>query len=83
MGILWFYSFIAVVRGKSSSTSIVYVQKLSYINSAWKCMNRFAIVYMVNPKLYVNKLLREQVYKCLKEIFHPINMSGIINVMKK
>ena len=33
-------------------------------------VNQFAIGYMVNPTLHVNKELRDQVEKCLKENFH-------------
>ena len=46
-------------------------------------MNQFAIGYMVNPILYVNKALRYQVEKCLKEKFHSSTQSDIKNLMVK
>ena len=54
-----------------------------YINSTEKYMNQFAIGYMVNPKLNVNKVLIYQVEKFLKYKFHSNNMSGIKNIFKK
>ena len=38
----------------------------SYINGTEKCMNKFAIGYMVKPTLNVNKVFIEQVGKRLK-----------------
>ena len=43
-----------------------------------KRMNQFPIIYMINPRLNVNKVFRDQVEKFLKEKFHIGNMSGII-----
>ena len=46
-------------------------------------MNNFTIGYMLNTTLNVNKVFRDQVGKLLKDAFHPGNMSGINNVLKK
>ena len=54
-----------------------------YINGTEKRMNQFEILYMVNPTLHVNKVFIYQVYKCLRETFHPSKMPGIRNVIKK
>ena len=40
--------------------------KLVYINSTEKCMNQFAIRYMVNPILNFNKVFRETKDKRLR-----------------
>ena len=61
MLILWCYSVIDIVRGKSLSTYISYFQKNIYINSKEKNINQFAIVFMVNPTLHINKALIDQV----------------------
>ena len=46
-------------------------------------MNKFEIGYMINPALNVDKVFREKVDKCLREIFHQNTMSIIINVQKQ
>ena len=40
-------------------------------------MNKFAIRYMVNPKLHVNKVFRDQLEIKLKETFHSSTQSGV------
>ena len=50
---------------------------LVYTNNTEKRINIFAIGYMVNPTLYVNKVLRDQVETFLKETYHSSTMSGI------
>ena len=81
MAILWCCSGIVIVRVKSSSTSIEYVQNLFNINSTYKYIDQFSIGYMVNHKIHVNKVFREQVDKCLGETFHEINMTDIRNFL--
>ena len=49
------------------SASIVYVQKVVYINISEKCMNQFAIGYMVNNTLNVNNVFIDQVENAWKE----------------
>ena len=56
MGILWRYSVIVVVRGKSLPTYIAYVHNFVYINSTNKRINEFTIGYIVNPTLHDNKV---------------------------
>ena len=34
-------------------------------------INYFSIGYMTNPKLNINKAFREQVHKCMNNIFGP------------
>ena len=63
MGILLCYSTIVVVRGKKLPTSIAYVQRNFYINTTKKRINLFAIGYMINPTLNVNRMFRDQVEK--------------------
>ena len=61
MGILRCYYFIAIVRGKSTPTFIIYAQNICLYEWYKKHMNIFAIEYMVNPALNVNKVFRYQV----------------------
>ena len=42
-----------------------------------KYLNKFAIGYMVNPTLHVNRAFIYQVEKCLKDIFHSNTHYGI------
>ena len=77
MGVLWCYYAIVIVRSESLLTLIAYVQNFIYINNTKKRINLFAIVYMVNPILHVNKVLREQVDTCLRENFHRSTMTGM------
>ena len=46
-------------------------------------MSQFAIVYMVNPSFHVNKVFREQYYKCLREAFNQSTMTGKKMLLKK
>ena len=48
-----------------------------YMNSIGKRMNQFAIEYIVNPTLKINKVFSDQVEKKLEEIFHSSITSGI------
>ena len=52
-------------------------RNIVYINTTEKQMNQFAIGYMINPTLNVNRVLRAQVKKVSKEIFHQSIMIGI------
>ena len=65
------------------STSITYFQKIYFINTAKERMNQFAIGYMTNPTLHVNKVFRDQVEKCLNETFYQITMKGIRMLWEK
>ena len=60
MVILWFYSTIAVIRDNSSYTSIAYFQKI-IINKTEERINPFAIGYMINSTLHVNKVFIDKV----------------------
>ena len=46
-------------------------------------MNQFAISYMINPTLHVNKMFRDQFEKCLRATFHHNTMENIRDVMRK
>ena len=61
MRILLCYSVISIVKDKSSSPSIAYVQFFVYMNSTEKLINPFAIGYMVNHALHDNKVFRKNV----------------------
>ena len=75
---------LLILLGVNNRLPLLHISKIFvYIDSIEKRMNKFEIVYMVKPKLNVNKAFREQVDKFLKETCRPSNMSGIRNVIKK
>ena len=47
------------------------------------CTNKFAIGYMVNPKIHVNKVFIETIDKCLNAKFHEKTMENIRDDLKK
>ena len=49
-------------------------RKFVYINITNERINKVAIGYMINPKLLVNKVFREQVKKCWGYIFYKDTM---------
>ena len=53
-----------------------------HIYSTDEWINQFAIGYMINPSLHINKLFRQQVEKFLNATFHEKTMVTIIYVMK-
>ena len=68
MGILWYYSDIAIV-GVNYCLPILYMSKtFVYVNSIEKLLNQFLIGYMVKPTLNVNKVFRDQVENSWKKI---------------
>ena len=66
MVILWCYSKIYSVKGKSSSTSNAYVKTFVFLNTTEELINLFEIRYMIKPTLHVQKVVRDQVEKFLK-----------------
>ena len=54
-----------------------------FINTEKDRTNQFAIRYMTNPTLHVNKVFRNQVLKLLKETFHQSTMKGIRMLREK
>ena len=46
-------------------------------------INQFAIGYMINPSLNINKVLREQTEKCLSATFHEKTMEYIRGCLEK
>ena len=64
--------------GVNHCLPILYMsQNNMYMNSIGKRMNQFAIEYIVNPTLKINKVFSDQVEKKLEEIFHSSITSGI------
>ena len=53
-----------------------------HLHSAYERINQFAIGYMINPSLHVNKVFREQVEKLLNATFIEDKMVPIKDVMK-
>ena len=47
------------------------------------CINQFLIDYIIKPSLYVNKLLIEQVEKCLNATLYEETIKNIRDVLKK
>ena len=56
---------------------------LVYLYMADKQINQFAIVYIINPSLHINKVFIEQVEKCLRATYRENTMYNIIDVMRK
>ena len=56
---------------------------LAYLYTPDKRFNQFSIGYMIKPTLHVNRVLRQQVEKCLRATFNQNTMVGIQNVMRK
>ena len=56
---------------------------LVYTYTTEKLISQFAIGYMVNPTIHVNKVFREQVEKFLRSTFHQNIMEGIKSVTIK
>ena len=50
---------------------------LVYLYTIDERINRFAIGYMINPTLHVNKVFRKQVVICLKGTFYKNTTEGI------
>ena len=46
-------------------------------------INEFSIGYMINPKSNINKSLREKLFKCMNNIFGPINQPYIKATLSK
>ena len=64
MGKNWCYPTIAIDRSKSFSKYNKYVKTLVYIYTTDKQIKKFAIGYMINSSLHINKVFIEQVEKC-------------------
>ena len=77
MGNNWCYYKIAIVRGKTLSIYDTYVKILVYLYTTDKQINLFAIGYIVNPSLSVNKVFIKQVEKYLRVTFHEIIIENI------
>ena len=54
-----------------------------HLYSIYELMNQFAIGYMINPSLHVNKMFIEQVEIFLNSTFHEKTMIPIIYVIKR
>ena len=80
MRIYWCCSVISIVRIESSSTYIAHVWSFIYIDDIETFINQFAIWYMVNPALNVNKVFRKKVDRFWRETLHQSKMFGKINV---
>ena len=61
----------------------MHTSKIVLFNTTEECINPFAIGYIINPTLHVNKVFRYQVENFLKETFHQSNMTAMKNVMRK
>ena len=56
--------------------------KKNYPHNKEERIYEFAIRYMVNPTLYVNKAFKEKVQKCINYTFGTITQPFTKNVMK-
>ena len=41
-----------------------------WLNETKQCINKFTIVYMINPHLYINKAYREKVHTFMNTTFY-------------
>ena len=70
--------------GVNNCQNLLHMSKiLVYLYTTDKRINQFAIGYMINPTLHVNKVFIEQVEKCLRATFHPNTTEIIRHVMRK
>ena len=53
-----------------------------YLYATYGKINQYAIGYMINPSLHINKMFREQVEKFLKATLHENTIEPIRYVMK-
>ena len=54
-----------------------------WLNETKQYINKFTIVYMINPDLNINKSFREQVDKCMKTTFGPITQPFTRSTLSK
>ena len=54
-----------------------------HIYSIDNSINQFSVVYMINPSLHVNKVIREQVEKLLNSTFYEKTMETIRGCLEK
>ena len=57
-------------------------KKFIYLNNTEEHINKFAIVYMVNPTSHVNKSLKYQLEKCTNDTFGTTTQPFIKNTIK-
>ena len=70
--------------GVNHSQPLLHISKIFvYIYTTDERINPFAIGYIINLTLHVNKVFIEQVEKFLRATFHQNTMEGIKNIMRK
>ena len=55
---------------------------LVFLYTTYKRINPFSICYIINPKLHIKKLFREQVEIFLRPKFHQNSINSIENVIR-
>ena len=69
--------------GVNHRQSIIHKSKITvYLYTTDEQINKFAIGYMINPSLHVNRVFREEVEECLIDTVNENTMKNEIYVMK-
>ena len=70
--------------GVNHRQPIIHMSKITvYLYTTDEQMNKFAIGYMINPSLHVNRVFREEVEECLIDTVNENTMKNERYVMKK
>ena len=54
-----------------------------YIHETNECINKFSIVYMINPTFHVIKAFKGKVRKCMNNKFGNVTQTFILKIMTK
>ena len=57
-------------------------KRIVYLQTTYEQRNQFAIGYMINPSIHINKVTRKQVVKFLRATFHENITEAIRYVIK-
>ena len=70
--------------GANSGLPLLHIDKFFlYIHEINERINEFAIGYIINPTLNVNKSFKDKVEKCMNNMFGTLTQPFIKNVMTK
>ena len=77
------FKYGVCVKGQLSSSVNTFVKQKIYIEEKNERINEFSFAYMFNPTLHTNKVFKEQVELCLKEIFGADTNKQINVILKR
>ena len=68
---------LSLLGGNNVLPLILMAKSVIQTNETKQRINKFTLVYMINPNLNISKSFRQQVDKCIKTIFGPITQPHI------